>query len=259
MKEINILQNSLKDYFTPQILKLLLYPLLGSIIVLYISFFSVASFGLDSLEQAQLEIQTHQQNIENGVVDETYTKETYTGSAILDFMLKHTVTSWIVSFLVYTIGLFAIGYLSIFISILIIGFLTPKILSIIHQRHYNDLEVNGYGTITQGVFTLLKNAFFMIIILIILFPLYFIPGINLIAINIPFFYFFHKMLHFDVGSTITTKEEFGRIYFKNKTNMRLRSLFLYVISLIPFMAFFISVFYIVYLGHAYFEKKKELV
>jgi hypothetical protein len=68
------------------------------------------------------------------------------------------------------------------------------------------------------------------------------------------------MLHFDVGSTLLSKEDFSLIYYKNRYPMRYRTLFLYVISLIPFAAFFISVFYIVYLGHAYFiEMDKQQV
>jgi succinate dehydrogenase hydrophobic anchor subunit len=255
MSEIQLLKKSLKDYLTPELLKFLIYPLIGSIIVLYFAFFSAASFGLDALENAQLEVQQHQTKIENGIIDESTTVESYTGSSILDFLLKHTITSWIVSFLVYTVGIFAIGYMSIFISLLIIGMLTPKILSIIHKKHYPHIDItNGYGNILNAIFKLINSAIVMIILFIFLIPFYFIPVINIFIINIPFFYFFHKMLHFDVSSTLLEKEKFSELYYKNKTAMRGRSLFLYSLSLIPFTAFFISVFYIVYLGHAYFQK-----
>lgn len=257
MKELNIIKKSIKDYFTSDILKILIYPLLGSLVVLYVSFFILADFTLDSLEQSTIQIQQHQTTIENGVVNTEQTHETYTGSGIVDFLLKHTITSWIVGFLVYTIGFFAIGYLSIFISVFIVGLLTPKILSIIQKRHYSDIPLEGFGNISNSLWKLLKSIIVMIVLFLLLIPLYFIPLINIIAINLPFFYFFHKMLHFDVGSTILNQEKFSFIYYTNRYPMRYRSLLLYVVSLVPFAAFFISVFYIVYLGHGYFDAIKN--
>ena len=258
MKELEILQISIKDYFTKPFLRILTYPLLGSLLVLYISFFTITNLGLDSLENVQIEINEHQTQIQNGVIDESSTTQTYTGNSIIDFLLKHTLTSWIVSFLVYSVGLFAIGYLSIFISLLIIGLLTPKILSMIHKKHYNETKISSYGTISNSIMKLLKSLFMMVIIFLLLMPLYFIPIINIIAINIPFFYFFHKMLHFDVSSTILSYNDYLKIYHNNIYMMRSRSLLLYVLSLIPFVAFFISVFYIIYLGHVYFKELNSL-
>ena len=258
MSEIKIFGKSVDDYLTKEMLGLILYPLLGSALVLYLAFFSAASFGLDALENAQIQIEQHQTQINNGEVIETNTHESYTGNSILDFLLKYTVTSWIVSFLVYTVGLFAIGYLSIFVSLIIIGFLTPKILAIIHKRHYATLPIQSNFSVLDGIGKIIKTALIMILLLIILIPFYFIPLVNIIAINLPFYYFFHKMLHFDIASTITSKEQFVQIYYMDKGNMRLRTIFLYVISLIPFVAFFISVFYIVYLGHVYFTKLQQL-
>ena len=141
MSEIKIFNKSIEDYLTKEMLTMILYPLLGSALVLYIVFFSAASFGLDALENAQIQIEQHQTQVQNGEVIESSTHESYTGNSILDFLLKYTVTSWIVSFLVYTVGLFAIGYLSIFVSLIIIGFLTPRILAIFHTRHYENLGV----------------------------------------------------------------------------------------------------------------------
>lgn len=259
MNELNIIKKSIKDYLTLDMLKLLLYPLAGSIIVLYVTFFAIADFGLDSLEQTRLQINEQHTVIQNGVESTEQTDQSYTGSAVIDFLLKHTVTSWIVGFLVYTVGFFAIGYMSIFVSLLIIGLLTPRILSMIRQRHYKEIELKGYGNFSEGLSKLFLSAVVMIILFLFLIPLYFIPLVNIFAINLPFFYFFHKMLHFDVGSTLMSKERFSKIYYFNKNKMRYRTLFLYTISLIPFAAFFLSVFYVVYLGHAYFsELQKDL-
>lgn len=254
MNEFKIFNKSIKDYFTKEMLTFLLFPLFGSAIVLYIIFFSAASFGLESLEHTQIEIQQHETNIENGELIKSSVSESYTGYRIIDFLLKYTITSWIMSFLVYTIGLFVIGYLSIFISLIIIGFLAPKILAVIHKKHYKDLEIKTNFSIIDSIFKILKTVLIMIVLFIVLIPFYFIPLVNLIALNLPFYYFFHKMLHFDIASSITSKEQYVQLYYNDKGAMRARTMFLYTISLVPFVAFFISVFYIIYLGHVYFTK-----
>jgi len=254
MFDLKLLQISIQDYFTKDMLRLIIFPLLGSFIVMIILFYSIADMGLSHLEDTQIQIQQHQTMVENGVVNETSTNETYTGSSIIDFLLRYTVTSWIVSFLVYTVGLFAIGYLSIFTSLIIVGFLTPKILHTIHQRHYSTLELEeGYDTVIGGVLKLLKTTLIMFILLIILIPFYFIPIVNIVAINLPFFYLFHKMINYDVSANIMAKEKFKKLYYINKGSFRVKTLFLYVVSLIPFVAFFIAIFYIIFIGHSYFD------
>ena len=258
MKEINLLILSIKDYFTKPMLAMILYPLLGSAIVLYMSFFTIADMGLDTLQNTHLQIEQQQTSIDNGVVNKISSKESYTGSSIIDYLFQYTITSWIVSFLVYTIGLFAIGYLSIFISLLIIGLLTPNILSMIHRKHYSHIKIDGYGTVTSGILKLIKSLFGMIILLIVMLPFYFIPIINIFAINLPFYYFFHKMLHYDVGSSMMQEDIFKQLYYLDKSSMRMKTGFLYTISLFPFVAFFIAVFYIIYLGHTYFTMDNKL-
>ena len=254
MLDIKLLQLSIKDYFTKDMLKLIIFPLLGSFIVMIIAFYSIADMGLSHLEDTQIQIQQHQTMVENGVVNETSSDETYTGSSIIDFLLRYTVTSWIVSFLVYTVGLFAIGYLSIFTSLIIVGFLTPKILHTIHKKHYRTLELEeGYDTIVGGVFKLLKTVVVMFLLLIVFIPFYFIPIVNIVAINLPFYYLFHKMINYDVSANIMTKEKFQKIYYINKSSLRAKTFLLYVVSLIPFVAFFIAIFYIIYIGHSYFH------
>ena len=258
MNEITIIKQSIKDYLTKELLALLLLPLIGSMIVLYIAFFSAASAGINLIENAQLQIEKQELMVQNGEITQEQITQTYTGSSILDFMLKYTATSWIVSFLVYTVGILTVGYLSIFISLIIIGFLTPKILSIIRKRHHTHIKLHSNFSIIDGIITLIKTTGIMLLLIIIMIPFYFFPLINIIAINLPFYYFFHKMLHFDISSTLISKKSFRRIYYPNKFPMRIRTLGLYAISLLPFVAFFISIFYIVYLGHVYFKELEKI-
>jgi len=98
----------------------------------------------------------------------------------------------------------------------------------------------------------------MVLLFFLLIPFYFVPLLNIVAINIPLYYFFHKMLTFDVSSTICTKDEAKHISFFNKNNIRLKTLLLYLISLVPFAIFFGAIFFVIYLGHTYFLETKKI-
>ena len=78
MNEFKIFNKSIDDYLTKEMLTMILYPLLGSALVLYIVFFSAASIGLESLENAQIQIEQHQTQVENGEVIESHTTQSYT-------------------------------------------------------------------------------------------------------------------------------------------------------------------------------------
>jgi hypothetical protein len=98
----------------------------------------------------------------------------------------------------------------------------------------------------------------MIILFLVLIPVYFVPVLNIIAFSLPLYYFFHKLLNFDVSSTILSKEEYKTIYKTQGNNFRLRTLFLYIISMIPFATLFSAVYYVIYLGHSYFIQLDKL-
>ena len=237
-------------------MKYSILPFVFSMIILYILFFIVAGIGLDQL--GTMDIQSSQTTLENGIPHTESFAATLEGTAIIKFLMSSALTSWIASFLVYTIGTFLTLYFSIFIALLVIGFLTPLILKEIQRRHYNDVEMIGHSNLIEALLLVIKWVFIMIILFIVLVPLYFIPLVNIIAFNFPLYYFFHKMMTYDVSSTICTKEEAMKIKFFHATTLRLKTLGLYLLSLIPFVIFFASVFYVIYLGHSYFQETRRL-
>lgn len=254
MNEIEIILKSVKDFFTSSMLKIALVPLIITMIILYMMFFAAADFGITSLQ----EIAAASQNGEEIVIDENAPFYFVWMTYFIVFLFKYSFTSWIAGFLLYTIGTVIVLQASVIFTIIIIGFLTPMILGILHKKYYSHLPLNGYGTITSSIWVLLKSAFMMILLFVLLIPVYFVPVLNIIALALPLYYFFHKLLNFDVSSTILNKEQYKIIYEKEGNNFRLRTLFLYFISMIPFATLFTAVYYIIYLGHAYFIKLDEL-
>ncbi|QOP43854.1 EI24 domain-containing protein [Sulfurimonas sediminis] len=254
--EIGILSLSLKDLFTKKMLIYSLMPFIVSMLILYILFFIVAGLGVDQL--TTMEVQTTQTTIENGIPHTESFQATLAGTGIMKFLMSSALTSWIATFLIYTIGGLMTLYASIFVALLIIGFLTHAILKELQQRHYQDVQMIGYSNAIEGIFLTLKWIFIMILLFFVFIPLYFIPVINIVAFNFPLYYFFHKMLTYDVSSAICTKEEAMKIKFFHANTLRLKTLGLYLLSLIPFVIFFASVFYVIYLGHSYFIETRKL-
>jgi len=254
--ENSILLLSIKDLFTGKMIKYSLLPFILSMIVLYVLFFLVAGIGLDSL--GSMEVQSTQTTLINGVPNTDTFSATLEGTALIQWLMSHAITSWIATFLVYTIGSFLTLYFSIFVALLIVGFLTPTILKEIQTRHYSDVEIIGHSNIFEALFLTLKWIAVMLLMFIVFIPLYFIPLVNIVAFNLPLYYFFHKMMTYDVGATICSKEENMKIKFFHASTLRLKTLGLYLISLIPFVVFFASVFYIIYLGHTYFLETRKI-
>ena len=254
MNEIEIILKSVKDFFTSSMLKIALTPLIVTMIILYMLFFAAADFGITSLQ----EIAAASQNGQEVVIDENAPFYFVWATYFIVFLFKYSFTSWIAGFLLYTIGTVIVLQASVILSIVVIGFLTPMILNILHKRYYSHLTLHGHGSLLAPLWVLLKSALMMILLFIVLIPVYFVPVLNIIAFALPLYYFFHKLLNFDVSSTILSKEEYKIIYQKEGSNFRLRTLFLYFISMIPFATLFTAVYYIIYLGHAYFIKLDEI-
>lgn len=255
--ETSILSLSIKDLFTSKMIKYSIMPFILSMLILYILFFVLAGVGLDQLDST-MHVESSQTTIENGVPHTDTFTATLENTAIIKFLMSSAVTSWIATFLVYTIGSVLMLYFSIFVALLVIGFMTHMILKEIRRRHYPDVEMVGYSNLFEGILLTLKWAFIMILLFLVLVPLYFVPVLNIIAFNFPLYYFFHKMIIYDVSSTICTKEESLKIKYLHGNTLRLKTLILYLISLIPFVIFFATVFYVIYLGHSYFLEVRKM-
>ena len=256
MNEKNLLILSIKDFLTPKMLKYSIAPFVVTAIVMYLLFFTFAGMGLEHL--TELNVHTTQTTIQDGIPHTESFSAQLEGSAIIQFLMKYTLTSWIASFLVYVVGGFFVLYISVFIAVIIIGFLTPLIIKELQKRHYRDIELIGHSNLISSIFLSLKWLAVMIMLYFLLIPFYFIPLLNIIAFNLPLYYFFHNMLTHDISTNICTKEEDKHLRFFAKNEFRIKTLLLYLISLIPFAIFFGAVFYVIYLGHTYFKEVKKL-
>ena len=227
-----IIQLSLKDFFSAKFLTLSVAPIM---IVFAIVFGVYFLTDIDFATLLALDSTTHP----------------YLGW-ILSF-------GFIQSFINFFLYIFIWGLLvvvSVVLSIIVVGFFTPKIVKEIQKRHYPHIKLTNQNfTLSNSVFMYLKVFFIFFTLLLITLPLAFIPGINLAVLYIPFYYLFHNFLVLDVGSSILSKDEFLKVVKTNKTLFRSTTLTLYLISLIPFSGILLQVFYVIVITHEFFMKK----
>ena len=254
MSELELIKKSLGDFFRPEILKLAIIPLLATVLIMFVLFMGVADYSLSNLDQVIIQVQ----NGEEFKSDPNAPFYYLWAVNILTFLLQYSITAWLAGFLLYTVGTYLILIFSIFISLIIIGFLTPMIIEALRKKDYPNLKLQGHGSIISPLVVALKSAIIMVLLFIILIPFYFIPLVNIIAFNLPVYYFFHKLLTFDVTSTMLSSSEYKEIYRNKKALFRFRTLILYFISMIPFITLFSTVFYIVYLSNGYFLELKKI-
>ena len=254
--EIDLLRLSVEDFFTAKILKLSLFPFLITLLVMFTLFFIVAGMGLEQL--GTMNISSTQTTLQNGIPHTQTVTTQFEGNAIVQYLLSFALTSWIAGFFVYVVGGFLVLYASIFIALLVIGFLTPPVLRELQRRHYPDVAMVGYSNLLEGLLLIFKWAIIMLLLFLVFIPLYFIPLVNIVAFNLPLYYFFHKMMTYDIASNICSREENKRIRFFSANKMRLKTFALYLLSLIPFAIFFGALFYVIYLGHTYFLEVRKM-
>lgn len=256
MNEKELFLQSIKDFLTPKMLKFSILPFLITLVVMYAFFFGLAGMGVEQL--GIMHVESTQTTIQDGVPHTESLSTQLEGSSIIKFLMSYTLTSWLATFLIYTVGGFLTIYLSVFIAVIVIGFLTPFVLRELQTRHYQDVTMIGHSNLLMALFLALKWAAVMLFLFLLFIPLYFIPLLNIIAINIPLYYFFHKMLTYDVASTICTKEESRQIGYFSANKLRAKTAALYMLSLVPFAIFFTAIFFVIYLGHTYFAEVKKL-
>ena len=176
----------------------------------------------------------------------------------LTSILTFSLFKWLFTLFFYLVGVVAVVLLSVVIAAVVIGFFTPVIVKKIRDRHYPDFRfTNDDFTLIATVPYYLKIVTVFMILGLIALPFMFIPAVNFIAINIPFYYLFHNFMLLDVGSSIVSKEEFRLLTKKYKGLFRTTTATLYAISLVPILGVFLQVYYVIVLAHAFFEKAME--
>ncbi len=244
MIQSTLIKKSIADFFSPKLLLLSIIPFLISFILFIFLYFQ---FGVELVESFKI-------SMENGIVPfldpDVYPKITY--------VLTLGIFKWFFMIFFYLVGGIVVVLFSVMIAVVVIGFFTPFIIKVIRDKHYPDFEIkNEDFTLLLTVWEFIKVFFIFIILFLICLPFLFIPAVNFIAINIPFYYLYHNSLVLDVGSSINSKEEFFKLRKKHKVIFKSTTFSLYSLSLIPLVGMVFQVLFVIILTHQFFIKSIE--
>lgn len=280
MKKKSLFTLSLKDFFTPYFLGLALLPLIITLSILFVSL----SFAMQTLNEKMNSVriekttqtytsptQSQTESSVNITFDDNQSTtaslfdinpialfESIQSSQVLASMLQNEYLRWIIEKIIFLVASYFILILAVIIAVIIVGFFTPLVVKKLKSRHYPPFEIKGHGSFLYVIWYAVKSFFIMLLLYLVLIPFYFIPVLNIIAFNLPAFYFFHKMLIFDVGSTLNTKEEYMRIKATVGNQILLRTFLMYLLTMVPFVGVFFPLLFVIYLSHIFMNETIEL-
>jgi len=138
---------------------------------------------------------------------------------------------------------------ALFLAVAFVGLLTPWIVAEVRRRHYPGVELRGSGGVAEFARFLLRTFVVFLGLLLLALPLMFIPGLNVLAINLPFFYWFHRLLSWDVAASIAGEAQAQTVLGSVRHGVMLRTLVLYPLSLVPLLGLCLQVLFVLVLTH----------
>ena len=238
----SIFLSSLGDLFSSRVLLVSLFSFVLTIVFFVVTIFFL--FGsIESLTQWFVAwMGSFEQTIEH--------------NWLLGFISLIFITKAIVGILVVVTSTVVVYYLFLMVYSFIIGLFAGFFIKEIGQKYYPDVAMNGINLFSYLFFTS-KTLLVGILLLIILFPLVFIPLLNLVLF-IPVYYIFHKMLVLEVSAEVNVREEYLRLKKSYSSELRGLSLVCFGVTLVPILGVIIYPLYVIVMSHFIFQKTREL-
>ncbi len=248
-----IFAKALSDFFTTKFLALSTAPFLITAIVAFIFLYYLSGEFFDMLNiAAQASQNPDIAQSQNELAQ--FAKEYPLMATIMGSFLFKAVAGT----LFYVVGGGFAVLASVILAVVIVGFFTPYVVAEVQRRHYPDIERKATVTIGEYVLFMLKQfALFMLFFLVSL-PFYFVPLVNIVAMNAPFYFLFHRLLTRDVAGEIFDKEEMKIVFKEAKWRIATTTLILYLLSLIPAVGILGQVFFVIVLAHQFFQEAARL-
>ncbi|ANH47803.1 peptidase [Helicobacter pylori] len=233
---LSILKKSFEDFLSTRMLLTNLGPVLLSLaffgIVFYYNGESIVSYCQTLLPQS-LNDYAHAQGFFSGAF------------------------AWVFKALVYFLVFWIVILLSLIINIFASIFYTPLVISYLHQKYYSHVVLEEFGSILFSVKYFLKSLLFMLLLLAVLTPFYFIPFIGIFFSIIPHFLFFKNTMSLDIASAIFNHQSYQKLQRQHRLKHYRFAFFCYLFSLIPFFNFFATLLQTLMLTHYFFILKEK--
>ena len=176
---------------------------------------------------------------------------------VLVWLASHSVTHFLLSTLITVLGTLLAILLSTATATIIMGFFTPIVVREIHKRHYSHIPLSKGISFIDYIILMSKILLKSIGLFFLSFIFYFLPLLNAIALNIPFYYLFHAFLSLDVGGEIMEKEELEKALKRYRLKAMSTTGILYLITFIPFAGMILQVYFVSVMVHLFFVLKSE--
>ena len=240
--EGSILTKALSDFFTTKFLTLTAAPFIITMLISSVFLYYLSGEFFDML------------NLVSQNEMEQFAKEYPIFATIAGSFLFKAIAGT----LFYVIGAGFAVLISVILAVVIIGFFTPYIVAEVQKRHYPTIERKATVPMTDYIVFMLKKFVLFVLFFFVSLPFYFIPIINIIAVNAPFYYLFHSLLTRDVAGEIFDKEEMKTLFKRAKWRIAVTTFILYMLSLIPAVGIFGQVFFVIVLSHQFFQEAKNI-
>lgn len=239
-------QHSLGDFLSPKIIAIsLLSFLITSAILFTLAYLLLENTG--SIKELMPELfNMLDRNIFSKLED----------APLMGFLIEHKAIMLLFKGMIF-FGLGVVAYYLFFgLYGLIVSLFSGIIIRIIQKKYYPGLTLKGIG-ITSTLFFYLKTIIITVLLFILFSPTLLIPAVNLL-IFMPVYYFFHKMLVFDVSSNINTTKEYRKIRKLKWSELKAHTTFCFLLTLIPVLGILLYPYYVIYTGHYILHETKKL-
>ncbi len=248
-----LLSRSLADFFTTKFLALSTAPFFITLLISIIFLYYLSGEFFDMLNvAAQVSQNPDAVSAQNELAQ--FAKEYPIISAILGSFIFKAIAGT----LFYVIGGGFAVLVSVILAVIIIGFFTPYIVAEVQKRHYPNIERRATVPIFDYLIFLLKQFGLFLLFFFVSLPFYFIPVLNIVAMNAPFYFLFHTLLTKDVAGEILDSQEQKEIFKKAKWRIATTTFILYLLSLIPAVGILGQVFFVIVLSHQFFQEAARL-
>lgn len=230
---IEIFKLSLSDFFSKKFLFLSILPLFISLTILGFGIFG----ALGGAKEAILAF--------------------LSGYELTQTLATSEIFEWILGGFLYVAAAYFGSMASLFLAILISGFLTPIITKEINKRHYqislNDPPTTALVLKKMGA----AGAKFVLLMLFCL-PLLFVPLLGFFVPALPLFYLYYKFLSIDIYANTLNKDEF--LLRENGLDFKfaLCCFVFYLLYIMPLLGLLLQPFIVTFLSHLVFKFKTKI-
>jgi hypothetical protein len=139
---------------------------------------------------------------------------------------------------------------------IVAGFYAPFVISYLHKKYYSDVEISGFGSLTEITIYFVKTLGLFLFLLLLAIPLYFIPMVGFLVPILIFFWFYKKNIIFDVGTTMLSQSEYKELTYHHRHRINVVSFATYLVGYVPVVNLFAAILQLLAISHMFFHLKR---